>query len=282
MSASDANVPVKRTRWAVIAFVALAGVLIGMKCLCPDPSAAFRQQVTGAAEVRGSSLRAAVAPSPSAPVASVETAASASPQRPAAAPVASPPVVASTPTPVAAAPSPAPAPLATPKAPESPKPEPTVAKAAEAMHADNSSAKTITWDDISKYTYVPPDPDAEDATSVAAATKDKPKTDQIPESIRAMSGKRYVIEGFAVPLDYEKGIVTKFILLPAPLACCFAEAPPMNRWIMVSNDAKSEFDYSKYGRLRASGVFDVGEETREGYVVGIYRMKAEKVENVEQ
>jgi hypothetical protein len=272
MPASDANAPARRLRWPVIAFVTLAAVLIGMKCLCPDPAAAFRRQATGSAEVHGTSLRATVAPAPaSAPVASAEPTAPASPepqQAPAAAPVATPPTVA------AEAGS---APVAAPKAPEPTKPDPAPAKAAEALHADASAAKAITWDDISKYTYVPPGPDDEGAAATATSAA---KTDQIPESIRAMSGNRYKIEGYAVPLDYEKGVVSKLILLPAPLACCFAEAPPMNRWIMVENDAKVEFDYSKYGRLRASGVFEVGEETREGYVVGIYRMKAEKIENV--
>jgi hypothetical protein len=250
MSANDAVAPSKRNRWVTGAFVGLAAVLIGMKCLHADPADALRRQVTGSAEVRGAPLRAAVAPAP-----------------------AEAPVV---------APTPATPPVVAPPAPESPKPEPAVAKAAEAMHADNSAAKAITWDDISKYTYVPPGPDDDPAAISTTPAKAAPKTDQIPADIRAMSGKRYVIEGYVVPLDYEKGLVTKLILLPAPLACCFAEAPPMNRWIMVENGAKTEFDYSKYGLVRASGVFDVGEETREGYVVGIYRMKAEKIENVSQ
>jgi hypothetical protein len=110
----------------------------------------------------------------------------------------------------------------------------------------------------------------------------KPKVDQIPEDIDAMSGSRIKIRGFAVPLDYQKGVVTKFILLPAPLACCFAEAPPMNRWMTVSNAANLQFDYGKYNVIDVSGVFDVGEEEREGYVIGIYRLKAEKIENSEE
>jgi len=259
----------------------LAAVLIGMKCLCPDPAAAFRQQVTGSAEIRGTPLRSVAAPTP------VATAASASPAAttpavdatPAEQPKQAVAPVAATPTPVvAAAPTPPAAPVAAPRAAEPPKPEPVAVKTAEAMHEDKSAVKAITWDDISKYKYVPPDPD--DAPGVAASKDDKPKGDPIPEDVRAMSGKRFAIEGFVVPLDYEKGVATKFILLPAPLACCFAEAPPMNRWIMVENDAKIEFDYEKYALMRTSGVFDVGEETREGYVVCIYRMKAEKIENV--
>jgi hypothetical protein len=275
MSGSDATVPKKRNRWVIGAFVTLAAVLIGMKCLCPDPAAAFRQQVTGSADVRGTPLRTAAAPTPAAPAAA-STAVAAAPAeqaKPAAATVATAPAPV-----VAAAPTPQPTPVAAPRA-APPKSEPTAAKAAEAAPEDKTTVKAITWDDISKYKYVPPDPDADDASGAAASKNDKPKGDQIPEDIRAMSGKRFAIEGFVVPLDYEKGVATKFILLPAPLACCFAEAPPMNRWIMVSNDAKIEFDYEKYSLMRATGVFDVGEETREGYVICIYRMKAEKIEN---
>jgi len=287
MSGSEAAVPTKRNWWVIGAFVALASVLIGMKCLCPDPAAAFRAQVTGTADVRGAPLRAAVAPVPPTPAVATakapEAQAAAAPSVSAVAETPPPPAAAVEPPtrtpvdppPVAPAAPPAPAaPVVAAKPAEQPKP------AEKPVVAASSKVVKITWDDISKYTYVPPDPDADPTAMATAPSKEKANTDQIPADVRAMSGKRYSIEGYAVPLDYEKGIVTKLILLPAPLACCFAEAPPMNRWIMVSNDSKSEFDYGKYNMLRATGVFDVGEEMREGYVVGIYRMKAEKVEIV--
>jgi hypothetical protein len=122
----------------------------------------------------------------------------------------------------------------------------------------------------------------DDPTTTAAPASDKAALDQIPAAIRAMAGKRISIEGYVMAYEFEKGIVKKAILMTSPLACCFAEAPPMNRWIMVSNDGKSEFSDGKYEVVRVSGVFDVGEETREGYVVSIYRMKAEKIENVNE
>jgi hypothetical protein len=207
------------------------------------------------------------------------------------------PVVAPAPVATPAAPPPqtsAPAAVIKPSAPEktADTPSPSEPRKPEAVGVATKPAvanpegpatyKTVAWDDISKYSYVPPEPDADDA-SPAAQAKAKPKTaDQIPADIRAMSGTRITIEGYVVPLDYDKGYVLKFIMLAAPLACCFAEAPPMNRWITVSNAAKLDFEYGKYNVIRVSCVFDVGEETREGYVVGIYRLKAEKIVNVNE
>ena len=239
MPRSDASAPRKRGWWGVCAFGVVATLLIGQKCLCPDPAAALRQQITGSAEVHGTPLRSAAPAQEAVPA-------------PAAAAVASDPPV--TPGPAAAAHSPA-----------------------EALVADY---KTIAWDDLSKYRYVPPKPAADEAMGAGVAAS--AQADQIPQDIRAMSGRRFTIDGYAVPLDYEKGIVKNLILLNAPLACCFAEAPPMNRWMTVTNDSAIEFDYSKYTVIRISGVFDVGEETRDGCVVGIYRMRAEKISVVEE
>ena len=277
MPPSDASVPSKRRWWAIGAFGVVATLLIGQKCMCPDPAAAFRQQVTGSSEVHGAPMRVPAAPATApAPVEATALAVAtavatvtvnAAPAAPSmqGAPAADGPVAS------------VPAPAAETAVPSNP-PEPVKAAEPETHPEAATTYKSMAWDDISKYRYVPPKPVADDANGAAAA----PQVDQIPEDIRAMAGKRFVIDGFAVPLDYEKGIVKKLILLSAPLACCFAEAPPMNHWMTVTNDSGIEFDYSKYGVLRISGVFDVGEETREGYVVGIYRMRAEKIAVVEQ
>ena len=169
------------------------------------------------------------------------------------------PAIASEPAPPAAA-SPAPA----------PSPDPPAASAAK------PGTKAIEWTDIQGYSYVPPRP-----FTIDAAPTGEVVTDQIPEAIRAMSGTRITIEGYAVPLDFEQGVVKKFILLSSPLACCFAEAPPMNHWMAVTNDDENvEFETAKYAVHRVSGVFEVGEETRDGYVVGIYRLRAESIETV--
>jgi hypothetical protein len=182
--------------------------------------------------------------------------------------------------PIRGTPAPSPAPE-----PQEVKPAPVAAQITTQAQAqapspaaapEKTTYVTKTWDDLSKFRYVPPTPD----TGVSAAGVEKPAATPIPEEILALSGSQVAIEGYCVPLDYEKGIVKKFILIQAPLACCFAEAPPMNHWMMVTNDRGFEFDVAKYDAIRVSGVFDAGEETRDGYVVGIYRMRAEKIENV--
>lgn len=208
-----------------------------------------------------------------------------------------PPVVTETPTaPIVEAPStgsPAPAAEPAPAAPPALDPSPAdvpippvaeaqaeeTATSAESRPEEKSKYRTLTWDEISKYHYVPPSPPSSDP--MEALRTPHPEGEDIPEKVRALSGTRVAIEGYVVPLDFKDGKVSRFIVLRSPLACCFAEAPPMNHWITATNKADADVDYRKYEIVRVSGEFDVGEETRDGHVVGIYRLIADKVERIE-
>jgi hypothetical protein len=202
-----------------------------------------------------------------------------------------PPVVAETPpAPIVEAPVVAPPPAEAPATSggvataesaalvaDPPAPEPEPAAATQPEH--EPKYRKLTWDEISKYVYVPPSPPSADP--MEAIRKPHPEGEDIPEKVRALSGTRVAIEGHVLPLDFKDGKVSRFIVLRSPLACCFAEAPPMNQWISATNRSDSEIDFPKYEVVRVSGEFDVGEETRDGYVVGIYRLAADKVERLE-
>ena len=276
----------RRRVWVVGAFAVLAIVLIGQRCMCPDPEAALRARILGSPLVHGTPMRAAVA-APATPVAAPASAGPAPAVTSGAPALAAAPSPASTGTPPAVSPAGAAPVVASPLPPRCSAPiesaavsvaERPLAKTAAKPATDPAKFKTVTWDEISKFTYVPPAPQQETSAADPSASRE----DSVPDEIREMSGTRITIDGYVVPLDYDHGRVTRFILLSAPLACCFAEAPPLNRWIIVTNDAKSGLDFTKYDVVRVSGVFQVAEETREGYVVGLYRMRSEKIDAVKQ
>jgi hypothetical protein len=56
--------------------------------------------------------------------------------------------------------------------------------------------------------------------------------DQIPAKIRALNGKKVVVEGFMIPSFMEWGPKVKtFILVANQMSCCYGMVPAMNEWV---------------------------------------------------
>ncbi len=126
------------------------------------------------------------------------------------------------------------------------------------------------FEKLATFWYEPPDPD-----------KDGPRksnNDQIPENVRALDGKKIVIEGYMIPISVDKGKVTSFILSRYFASCCFGQMPEMNEWIEVEVEGDSGIDYLPYGAVVCQGAFSVGEVLDDyGYVRSLFRMKATTV-----
>jgi hypothetical protein len=56
-------------------------------------------------------------------------------------------------------------------------------------------------------------------------TKDKGARDPFPKEIKALNGKKIIMDGFMFPIDFEKGKVRSFILSNGMFGCCFGDAP---------------------------------------------------------
>ena len=99
--------------------------------------------------------------------------------------------------------------------------------------------------------------------------------DQIPDSIKAYSGKKAVVSGFMLPVKTEKGRVTEFLLMRDAMMCCYGIIPNINEWIIVkmNNGVNSIQDVplSVYGKLQVQEVFEGG------YLSGIYLLEGEKM-----
>lgn len=122
---------------------------------------------------------------------------------------------------------------------------------------------------LSDYEYETPDP-----ADVQAAGK--PPKNQIPEEVKALSGKKVAIQGFVIPLEMKDGHMVRFILTNSRAFCCFGVSPFMNEWISVRMTEDRGADYFKDILTTVYGTLEVGEETKDGWVLNIYRMKGEK------
>lgn len=107
-------------------------------------------------------------------------------------------------------------------------------------------------------------------------TKDKGARDPFPKEIKALNGKKIVMDGFMFPIDFEKGKVRSFILSNGMFGCCFGDAPAITETIKVYRSDGKLMPYQSMARV--TGVLEVGEEyDGDGYVDSVYRIKAEDV-----
>jgi hypothetical protein len=107
-------------------------------------------------------------------------------------------------------------------------------------------------------------------------TKDKGARDPFPKEIKALNGKKIVMDGFMFPIDFEKGKVRSFILSNGMFGCCFGDAPAITETIKVYRADGKLMPYQSMARV--TGTLEVGEEyDGDGYVDSVYRIKAEDV-----
>jgi len=165
-------------------------------------------------------------------------------------------------TPAAPVAIPVPAAIPAPPAPKVAEPEPKKDPA-------NDPPMAITFAKLGGYRYYPP----------ASRTKpgEKPVAKSaIPEAVRALDGRKVSIEGYMIPIDFQKGKIISFILSKAMFGCCYGDSPQINEVIkVVSADGKP---MSYLTMPRVTGILEVGEEfDSEGYIDSIYRIKADAV-----
>lgn len=130
----------------------------------------------------------------------------------------------------------------------------------------------VGFDKLSSFKYDVPD---ENPDSPFAKGKD-PDT-QIPEAIKAFSGKRVSLKGFMLPLKVEQGLVTELLIMRDQSMCCFGTVPKINEWVsvrMTGKGIKPVMDQA----VSLVGTLKVGAIRENGYLVGIYQMDGERMD----
>ena len=132
----------------------------------------------------------------------------------------------------------------------------------------------VGFDTLSAFPFVVTAEMADGSNKLAvasAATRAK-----IPAEVQALDNRRVAIRGFLLPLKVNEGLTFEFLLMRNQNMCCYGSVPKINEWISVqTSDAgvKPVMDQpiTVLGKLR------VGDFRENGYLVGIYRLDAEKV-----
>jgi hypothetical protein len=107
------------------------------------------------------------------------------------------------------------------------------------------------------------------AASAAARTK-------IPASVQALDDQRVAIRGFLLPLKMNNGRAIEILLMRNQNMCCFGTVPKVNEWIAVAIPGEGTRPVMDQP-VTILGTLHVGDLRENGYLVGIYRMEAEKI-----
>jgi hypothetical protein len=155
---------------------------------------------------------------------------------------------------------------------------PTAAPAAKQAAAPTGPIEEVNgylkigFERLASFTFNPPpfDPAKPNEQPASAA-------DQIPQSIKDLSGKNAVVTGFMLPVKNNgKGQITEFLLMRDAMMCCYGVVPNINEWVIVRMtnggvQALQDIPLAVFGKLH------VKEQYENGYLSGIYVLEAEKV-----
>ena len=160
-----------------------------------------------------------------------------------------------------------------PADPAAPSKSPSAETSASGVDAKSEGQLVVGFDKLSGFKYEVPD---ENPESPFANGKKDPDT-QIPDTIKAFSGKRVSLKGFMLPLKVEQGLVTELLIMRDQSMCCFGTVPKINEWVsvrMTGKGIKPVMDQA----VSLVGTLKVGAIRENGYLVGIYQMDGERMD----
>lgn len=130
----------------------------------------------------------------------------------------------------------------------------------------------------------PDDPDAPsnitEAIAKALAEREARSEEDspFPEEIRALDGKRVLIEGYMHPVAYIEDRVSAFVLSRYLPGCCWGDVLVFDEWVQIDVLDEDGTEIVTIGTVLIEGTFHVGERIDEfGYVTSIYQLEAEKI-----
>ena len=100
---------------------------------------------------------------------------------------------------------------------------------------------------------------------------------ELPEDILELDGVLVAIEGFMNPLAFDREGVSQFALVNDPLNCCFGATPQPNHWIDVTLKEDERTAFYSLDPVAVYGHLEVGELFEDGFLVSLFRMRADYV-----
>jgi hypothetical protein len=134
------------------------------------------------------------------------------------------------------------------------------------------SFQEVSFDKLAGYTFEVPD-------GIIATNEIGKSESQIPKDVKAYDQKKVALKGFMLPLKVDNGLVTELLIMKDQSMCCYGAVPRINDWVSVkmkNGGVKSIMDEAVtiYGKMR------VGEMLENGYLVGIYELDGEKMDEL--
>lgn len=131
----------------------------------------------------------------------------------------------------------------------------------------------VGFDKLSSYTFAVPE-GVQPTNTNGSPTK---SAAQIPADVQAFDQKKVALKGFMLPLKVDNGVVTEMLIMKDQSMCCYGAIPRINDWVSVKmkkGGVKSVMDQpvTLYGKLH------VGEMLENGYLVGLYELDGEKMD----
>lgn len=100
---------------------------------------------------------------------------------------------------------------------------------------------------------------------------------ELPADVAELDGEMIALEGFMNPLAFDREGVSQFALVNDPLNCCFGATPNMNHWIDVTLPEGERTAFYSLDPVAVYGRLEVGEDYEDGFVVSLFRMRADHV-----
>jgi hypothetical protein len=151
-------------------------------------------------------------------------------------------------------------------APEPPRESRKLPRLVEKPAPPQEGFHPLTFDDLASYAYKLPPVGAEP----------KP-TNQIPQAILDLDGRRIAIRGFMIPIKVAGEDVREFVLVRNQFVCCFGVVPLMNEWLHIKMVEGHPCPYAVDIPITVFGVLRVGEVWEQGAVMSLYRMEGLQV-----
>ena len=98
----------------------------------------------------------------------------------------------------------------------------------------------------------------------------------VPEKLKKLEGTYIKIRGYMAPISGTKGM-TEFVLLPAPLVCCFLEAPPVIQQVWVKLKPPLKADYVD-NMITLKGALHIKEKTDGKVLKSLNHIEADFIE----
>lgn len=134
-----------------------------------------------------------------------------------------------------------------------------------AAKANEAGVYQVTFDHLSAYEFIAP-PDE---------TKAKEAEKQIPAPVKALDTKKVAVTGFMLPVKMNEGLVTEFLLVKDPMACCYGVMPKVNEWVVVRMAGKGVPPLMDVP-ITFEGTLKVGQIYEGGYLTGLYLLQGER------